>query len=134
MAHPFHAGRYSGATTIPRTNSVPVPAAALVLHFTRCIPINPMFKALDNPDQRGVAGVRLVPVSVVDFYARRNALPDLHELGSEELGAGNAPARAGGVRARAAVAVQATGGELQQVQGSGGRDGGCSPAVGGETC
>ena len=70
MKHPFHTGRYSGATVIPRTASAPAPAAALVIHHTRSVQIVPMFRQLDCPEQRGVAGVRLVPVTVVDFYAR----------------------------------------------------------------
>jgi hypothetical protein len=75
VTHPFHVGRdarYTGAATIPTVGREPVPAAALVLHHTKAIPLDPMFQQLDTrPQQRGVADVRLVPVMVADFYARK---------------------------------------------------------------
>lgn len=72
MTHPFHTGRYSGAATVPATDARPVPAAALVLHHTKAIQLDPMFQQLDTrPQQRGIADVRLVPITVADFYARK---------------------------------------------------------------
>jgi hypothetical protein len=71
VTHPFHSGRYSGANTIPDTARPPVPAAALVAHHDRMVPVDPMFRALDAyPGVRPVREARLVPVQAVDFYAR----------------------------------------------------------------
>lgn len=114
MSHPFHTGRYSGAATIPRTDSHPVPAAALVVEHTQAVEIAPMFRQLDRPG-RGVAGAHLVPITVVDFYARARVLPDLHPLGREEHSAGHTPRALGDLRAWPAVAVPASRGELSEV-------------------
>lgn len=116
MTHPFHTGRYSGAATVPCTRAAPAPAAALVLHHTRPIPLDSMFRGLDaHPQQRGIAGVRLVPITVIDFYA----VPDVRSLGREENCAGDAASRPVHVCARPAVGVPATGAELSAVQGGG---------------
>jgi hypothetical protein len=122
--HPFHSGRYSGATVIPHLPARAVPAAALVVTHTRLVPLAPMFRQLDaNPAERGIAGMRLAPITAYDFYA--HDLPDLHALGSEEHAAGHPPRAAGDLRARTALAVPAAGRDVPAVHASvAGRDGG----------
>jgi hypothetical protein len=108
----------------------PVPAAALVLQHTKPFALDAMFRQLDaHPAQRGIAGVRLAPVTVFDFYARTNALPDLQALEREGHASGDARAAAGDVRPRAEVGVPAAACDVSAVHpGAAGR-GGCASEV-----
>lgn len=114
----------TGPRILPTTPARPVPAAALVVDLTRPIPLDPMYRQLDaHPDQRGIARMRLEPITVFDFYAREHALPDLQALGRQADAAGDSPAWPGGVRERAAVGVPASACELHdafaRIAGSG---------------
>lgn len=126
MTHPFHTGRdarYTGAATIPNTGGRGVTAAALVLqHPLLKVQIDPMYRSLDVcPSRQTVESFRLVPITAVDFFPRRDALPDLHPLGPEEHAIGTAEAGAEYVRAGAAVGVSANGADLPTVRaGAGG--------------
>lgn len=46
-----------------------IPAAALVANYKRMKPIAPMWEGLDTPGPV-LDSIRLVPVSVLDFYPR----------------------------------------------------------------
>lgn len=121
MTHAFHTGRYSGANTVPNTASRQAPAAALVLHHAPARTLAPMFAQLDaHPAERAIGEIRLIPITVTDFYARGNGLPDLQPLGRPAHACGDTPARPEHVCARAAVGVPAAGAGLQEVRGSAG--------------
>lgn len=80
----------------------PIPAAALVLHHHEA------------------PAIRLVPITVFDFYARAHDLSDLHKLGREEYAAGHPQGGPVHVLAGSALAVPAAGADLREVQGSAG--------------
>ena len=54
----------------PNTQAPQRIGAALVLHHTQAIELDPMFRALCADSPRGIASVELRPVAVVDFYPK----------------------------------------------------------------
>jgi hypothetical protein len=120
----------SGPRILPATPARPVHAAALVLHHTKPVPLEPMFRQLDaHPEQRGIASVRLAPITVCDFYARTNALPDLCAMDREGNAEGHPRAGDVPVRAWSEVGVPAAACDVSAVHpGAAGR-GGCAAEV-----
>lgn len=61
----------SGMRVLPTTPARELPAAAVVAHHDRMVPIDPMYRALDaHPADKPIREVRLVPITVADFYAK----------------------------------------------------------------
>jgi hypothetical protein len=120
----------TGPRILPATPARQVHAAALVLHHTKPFPLDAMFRQLDaHPEMRGIASVRLAPITVCDFYARTNALPDLQALEREGHAEGDARAAAGDVCAWSEVGVPAAACDVSAVHpGAAGR-GGCAAEV-----